>query len=211
MEYPNRGARPQAQPTATPVAHAPHPVASSKKEMPKAFRIGFIVLLFAGAALVIALTLSFGAAGKSASSAETRLVNKQKYQAVFLAGGQVYFGKITDFNARFIKIEDIYYLRVQQQVQPGSEEPVQDISLAKLGNELHGPEDIMVVNRDQVIFWENLKDDGQVVKAISEYKKNPDAANQQQTPSTTTPDTNSGAGTGTGTNTPSGTGTTPRP
>ena len=30
----------------------------------------------------------------------------------------------------------------------------------------------MYIARDKVLFWENLKDDGQVVKAITEYKKN---------------------------------------
>lgn len=181
MELPNRGPRPQAQPAA-PAATAPavhHPATgSSKRDIPKPFRIAFIALLFAGAALIIALTLSFTASGKT-TSAENKIIKRDKYQAIFLNGGQVYFGKIKDFNAKFIKIEDIYYLRVQQQVQPGSDQPVQDISLAKLGNELHGPEDTMVINRDMVIFWENLKDEGQVVKAITEYKKNPDAANQQ--------------------------------
>ena len=55
------------------------------------------------------------------------------------------------------------------------------------------------MNRSEVQFWENLKSDGQVVKAITEYKKNPNAAtkapadttqtgNQQQT--NTTPTTN---------------------
>ena len=69
--------------------------------------------------------------------------------------------------------------------------------LQKLGSELHGPEDQMVINRDQVQFWENLKDDGQVVKAITTYKANPTAANAANaagtgtatTPATTTPAT----------------------
>lgn len=181
MELPIRGARPQAQPTApAPAGQAVHHPAGggNKRDIPKPFRIAFVALLFAGAALIIALTLSFNSSGKS-TSAENKIIKRDQYQAIFLNGGQVYFGKISDFNARFIKIEDIYYLRVQQQVQPGSEQPVQDISLAKLGNELHGPEDVMVINRDMVIFWENLKDDGQVVKAIVEYKKNPAAAQQQ--------------------------------
>jgi hypothetical protein len=44
----------------------------------------------------------------------------------------------------------------------------------------------MYISRDQVLFWENLKEDGQVVKAIREYQKNPQAATQQQTTPTTT-------------------------
>jgi hypothetical protein len=41
----------------------------------------------------------------------------------------------------------------------------------KLGCELHAPFDQMVINRDQVTFWENLQDDGQVAKAVATFKK----------------------------------------
>jgi hypothetical protein len=36
----------------------------------------------------------------------------------------------------------------------------------------------MYISKDKVLFWENLKDDGQVVKAIKEYQKNPTATTQ---------------------------------
>lgn len=118
---------------------------------------------------------------------ESRYVAKDKMQAVFLNGGQVYFGKIRELNNKYIGITDIYYLRVNQQVQPkqGEQQSQQDISLVKLGCELHGPQDQMFINREQVVFWENLKDDGQVAKAVEAYKQaNPDGQkcenNQQQ-------------------------------
>jgi hypothetical protein len=62
---------------------------------------------------------------------------------------------------------------VQQTVQPKDQSASsnnQQVSLAKLGGELHGPEDVMYVNRDQVLFWENLKDNGKVVTAIKNYQ-----------------------------------------
>jgi hypothetical protein len=112
-------------------------------------------------------------------------------QAVFLNGGQVYFGDIQDLNSSNVRLSNIYYLRVNQQVQPNQETADQstnsnDISLVKLGCELHGPEDEMLINREQVVFWENLKTDGQVAKAVAEYQKqNPNGQNcdasQQQT------------------------------
>lgn len=199
MELGNRGVRPSIQQSPVPTGPSPQAAGPVGKKinfgrsgggMPQLFKIGFVALLFAGSALIVALALSFSLGGKPVNR-ESQFVAVDKYQAIFLNGGQVYFGKISDFNDQYIRLADIYYLRVQQQVQPGSQEPKQDISLAKLGSELHGPEDSMVINRDQVIFWENLKDDGQVVKAIIEYKKDPAAADKQsQTPpSTTTPTT----------------------
>ena len=84
-------------------------------------------------------------------------------------------------------LSDIYYVRVENPIQPegASQEAQPNISLAKLGNELHGPQDVMYVSRDKVLYWENLKDDGQVVKAITEYKK----TGETTTPTTPAEDT----------------------
>jgi hypothetical protein len=99
-------------------------------------------------------------------------VNTKEYQALFLSNGQVYFGHLTNVDRGYVELTDIYYLQVQQQVQPGSSSSnsQQQVSLAKLGNELHGPEDEMFVAHDQVLFWENLKSSGKVVQAITAYQ-----------------------------------------
>lgn len=99
-------------------------------------------------------------------------VKARQYQALFLTNGQVYFGHLSGVNNGYVKLSDIYYLQVQQQVQPGQKDASQNpnVSLAKLGNELHGPEDQMYVSREQVLFWENLKDSGKVVQAIKAYQ-----------------------------------------
>ncbi len=99
-------------------------------------------------------------------------VKKNQYQAVFLTNGQVYFCKLDKVTAQYAECNDIYYLQVQQSVQPADSKASADnpqVSLAKLGSELHGPEDQMKINRDQILFWENLKDNSKVVEAI---KKN---------------------------------------
>ncbi|HET8669104.1 MAG TPA: hypothetical protein VFM05_00340, partial [Candidatus Saccharimonadales bacterium] len=55
-------------------------------------------------------------------------------------------------------------------------------SLVKLGCELHGPLDQMVINREQVTFWENLGTEGKVTKAIEEWRsKNPNGQNCDNT------------------------------
>lgn len=127
---------------------------------------------------------------------ENSHVNSDQYQAVFLTNNQVYFGKITQMNKQYLVLEDVFYIET-----PSSENQTStsntNYTLRKLGaNELHSPEDKMIINREQMTFWENLKKDGQVVTKINEYKANPDAANQQTTPSTQTPPqgTDNGAG-----------------
>ena len=183
MDFANRGTRPANTETVSVNSGAAGQTHKTKKPGTRATRIMSVVLLFSGTFLIIGLILMlvFGTSGKS----EAKYLDKDKYQAVFLNGGQVYFGKVGEFNSKYMTLSDIYYLRVNQQVQPGSTQTSNDVSLAKLGNELHGPEDEMVINRSEVQFWENLKADGQVVKAITEYKKNPTAANQTPTNATT--------------------------
>ena len=89
------------------------------------------------------------------------------YQAVFLTNNQVYFGKLAKQNSQYPVLTDIYYLRVTQPLQPSQPNP--NISLIKLGDELHGPADKMEINRDQILFVEDLKSDSQVVRAIKDY------------------------------------------
>lgn len=204
MEW-NRGVRP-TQPGTTPAGHPSSAAGSAKKNKIAglgSMRFASVLLLFSATLLVVAL-LWYMVIGGPAS--EDRFVDKSKMQAVFLNGGQVYFGRINDLNGTYMRVSDIYYLRVNQQVQPNQQgnQNSNDISLVKLGCELHGPQDSMLINRDMVIFWENLKDDGQVAKAVQDYKKaNPEgqkcettAAQQQnsapaQTPAPTqTPATN---------------------
>lgn len=180
MDFANRGTRPTTEGSVAPSAGQTH---KSKKSGGKLPGILSLVLLFSGTLIVVALIVLIAIGGPKS---ESSFVKKDQYQAVFLNGGQVYFGKIGEYTGKYITLTDIYYLRVNQQVQPGSQQTTSDVSLAKLGNELHGPEDEMIINRSEVQFWENLKDDGQVVKAITEYKKNPEAANTQQ-PDATTP------------------------
>lgn len=125
-------------------------------------------------AVVIIVVLALGAWFAWSSMSGDAAVKGNEYQAVFLTNGQVYFGKVSDINGGYVKLTDIYYLQVQQSVQPDSKSSSNNnsqVSLAKLGSELHGPEDAMYISRQQVLFWENLKNDGKVVQAINSYKQ----------------------------------------
>jgi hypothetical protein len=93
----------------------------------------------------------------------------QKWQAVFLTNGQVYFGHMRPSVGNYVKLTNIYYLQVTQQLQPAGQ-TVPDIRLVKLGGELHGPEDAMYIMREQILFWENLKEDSRVVQGIKQLQ-----------------------------------------
>lgn len=127
-------------------------------------------LLLAVTGLIIAVIFAFAT---SSPKQESKYVDDDLFQAVFLNNGQVYFGKITTLNNKYLELQNIYYLRVNQAVQPKSNSAAasNDVSLVKLGCELHGPSDQMIINSDQITFWENLKSDGQVAKAVASYVK----------------------------------------
>lgn len=172
MDFTTRGDSSAA--SSRPAASSPSPKKSKKLLGNKVVRYASLVLLISVAILLSAVAASFAF---SKSSGQHKYVDSNQMQAVFLNGGQVYFGKISVINSRYVTLNNIYYLRVNQQVQPNqaaANDASNDVSLVKLGCELHGPQDQMIINTEQVVFWENLKSDGQVAKAVQEYvKQNP--------------------------------------
>ena len=104
------------------------------------------------------------------------MTNSKSYYAVFLTNGQVYFGHIKSIDPTTIALVDIFYLQANTNIQSSNTTPPKDntnnvqVSLIKLGNEIHGPTDMMMINRASVLFWEELKNDGKVVQSIKQYK-----------------------------------------
>jgi len=102
---------------------------------------------------------------------QTVIGSTDAYQAVFLTNDQVYFGRLTRADSQFPVLKDVYYLQVTQALQPREQSQAStNINLIKLGGELHGPSDEMVLNRDHILFYENLTEDSQVAKAILQSK-----------------------------------------
>lgn len=178
-----------------PAAPAPHvgtkKSENKKKQNGKATRIMSAVMLVSVTMLLGFLALYLGIGGVKK---EAEYVDGTKFQAIFLnnTSQPPYFAKIRAINNKYITIDNIYYLLVNQQVQPSSNSTnSNDIRLVKLGCELHGPYDKMIINRDQVLYWENLKEDGQVAQAITKYVQANPNGQKCETPSTTTQESTS--------------------
>ncbi|HSH18661.1 MAG TPA: hypothetical protein VK978_04725 [Candidatus Saccharimonadales bacterium] len=189
MDFRNRG-----------VPQQPAPASASSSTTGKLGRFnagkilerGPIVLLFSVAIIIAALTAMMMFVGEATGKA----IMRNKYQAVFLNNGQVYFGNISSISDRNLRLNNIYYLQTSGGDNAQAANANANVSLVKLGCELHGPYDQMNINNSQVLFWENLQDNSQVVKAIAQYKKdNPKGQtcstqsqnSTQQAPSTTAP------------------------
>jgi hypothetical protein len=128
--------------------------------------------LIAGAAIVLILLAGIIA---WVFMLNPTLVKKNQYQAVFLTNGQVYFGKLESGGPQFIRLKDVYYLQTTQDLQKTDEAKAADTSnqtqtLIRLGKEIHGPDNEMLISRSQVLFFENISNDGTVGKAIASDK-----------------------------------------
>lgn len=88
-------------------------------------------------------------------------VDKSSYQAVFLTGGQVFFGKTQSVTDDYLALTDVFYL------SPGSDQ--QASQLIKRGTELHGPQEPMIIPINSVLFVENLRTNSDVVTAITKF------------------------------------------
>lgn len=202
MDFTNRNAQPQ------PTAPSQSAAGKKGKFSNKWSKLGSSVLVGAVIVLLVAL-IAFVALGGNAPKAESKYVDSSKLQAVFLNTGQVYFGNVKNLNKKYVVLTNIYYLQTSQTANAGTEANANaNVSLVKLGCELHEPLDQMVINRDQVTFWENLGDNGQVAKAVATFEKqNPNGqkcADQSSSSSTNSGTNAQPAGTSNngGTNTP---------
>jgi hypothetical protein len=88
------------------------------------------------------------------------------YYGVFLNNGQVYFGKPVKKTKSELVISDVHYFQAADQMGTSSSK----YSIVKLGNELHGPTDKLYINSASILFYEQLRNDSQVVKTIKSFK-----------------------------------------
>lgn len=97
------------------------------------------------------------------------------YTAVFFSNNSVYFGKVTDTNQTYVILRNVHYLRPAPATNTSDSETNTNssssgLALVRLDSELQGPLDEMRINRDHILFMEELRADSQVVKAIEAQK-----------------------------------------
>ncbi len=85
-------------------------------------------------------------------------VSGGSYYAVFMNGGEMYFGTLHRFPE--LALVNVYAL---QKNDGNTKTP---FSLAKFGDAFWGPKDVMRLNRNNVLWMSELKDDSAVVKFI---------------------------------------------
>lgn len=90
-------------------------------------------------------------------------VDTTTYQSVVLVTNQVYFGRL--------RIDgDVYLLTDVYQLNASSDSNSGTVQLVKRGSELSGPAEPLVIPGRSVLFFENMKQDSQVMQAIRQIK-----------------------------------------
>ena len=115
-------------------------------------RIARIALVIVGAALVFGVVRWWDFALPTVGAA--------RYQAVFLANGQTYFGRLIDRLGPYVKIENAYY--IQQTPAGEDQQQAPESRLIRRGNELHRPLPYVLIPRTAILFVEDLKSDSAV-------------------------------------------------
>jgi hypothetical protein len=111
--------------------------------------------------ILIALLIIQGCGNGSGSQ---KLPFQTEYQAVFIVGGQVFFGK-AELGPEYFTLRDVFYIHSQE------DQRTKEISRSFLrrGQEPHGP-NLMYINKNQIVFIESVSPESKIGKLIGEAK-----------------------------------------
>jgi hypothetical protein len=121
-------------------------------------------IFFAAVLLVLLFSPFIAASVKEKFFGAPAGINKNDYYAVFLDNSQVYFGKMISKTRDEIVLTNVYYLQASPDTNIDLNN--QRFTLIKLGQELHGPTEEMMINMEHVVFYERLRSDSKVVESI---------------------------------------------
>lgn len=135
---------------------------------------------------VFVVTVLFGYGWYAATEGVAPFGPSDAYTGVFLTNGQAYFGHYYEAPGEYVQLRDVHYLlsnTTQDARQAGQSAAGQtpQISLNRLGGEIHGPKPDMKISKAQILFIEELRPDSGLVAAIVALR------NQPPQPPVTTP------------------------
>jgi hypothetical protein len=95
-------------------------------------------------------------------------IDAQRYYAVLLTNGAVYFGKLEGLGSPLPVLHDVFYVQPGP-VDPQTKQPT-GMVLVHRGHELHGP-DRMILNERSIVFVEPVGTESRVAQLIKAAKE----------------------------------------
>ena len=87
--------------------------------------------------------------------------NRNHYSAVYLDNGEIYFGKLRYFPS--LHLTNVYFLQKNYNALTASLSPYM---LAKLTNSIWGAEDKLSLNRDKIVWINQLGNNSELARAM---------------------------------------------
>lgn len=166
----------ESGPAVRPVRITPKPVTSTETVLVQDTKrsVGIVAAVVALYIVVILLSAAYFLIPKG-ESAVLPAVDTNKYQAVTLANGDIYIGKMSFEGGDYVKLQDVFYLSpiLASEQTSSADEAIakQNFNLNKFTEIAYNPDDEMTIPRSQITHFENLKSGGKVAQLISQYKK----------------------------------------
>lgn len=104
-----------------------------------------------------------------------RIFSDDSITAVTLTNGQTYFGILEKFGPRTVVLFNVYYLQAgdtpvtTDAITAAETAEESNLKLIKLADDFHQPNDYLVINRDQVLFWQHLQPSSPILEAMQQY------------------------------------------
>ena len=108
-----------------------------------------------------------------------KVFNSDVVSAVTMANGQTYFGRMEKFGPHTVVLFDVYYLQVgstdnedttaNTAVDTETNDANSNVKLVKLADDFYQPNNYVILNRDQIIYWQQLSNSSPIIDAINNY------------------------------------------
>lgn len=116
---------------------------------------------------MLALIIIGGVAAAFVFLPKGERINADGYQVVYMTSGQAYFGKLKNTSGEYLVLATPY---TAQDVKGEGDNVQSSTTLVKVSQQQYGPTEVMSLKSDQVLFWQNLRDDSKVAQAIKNAK-----------------------------------------
>ncbi len=109
-----------------------------------------------------------------------RVYDSNVVTAVMMSNGQTYFGRLEKFGPHTLVLFDVYYLQVND-AEATTDDTTEtsdltdaanesNIKLVKLSQDFYQPNDYLIINRDQVLYWQQLNASSPIIEAMQQYQ-----------------------------------------
>lgn len=129
-----------------------------------------------GLALVLAVT-QFWLYGLRYS----RVFSGEVWASVTLSNGQSYIGHLEQYGPQTVVLFDAYYLQAvtdatttegvtdttAADAATETAEPESNLQLISIADDLHKPFDYLIINRDQILYWQQLSQESPIVQTLA--------------------------------------------